>query len=304
MSLWKFTPYNLEKWNDAEERVLFVGPEPNEDKPLDGIFDMGKLFRMAYAENKYLGNKRFYTRCEIMLKGLGVGFDAFRFMDLKAEGGGAQANPSTVSEYVENNLGQVCKYFTSTDLDFGLAPHIIILLGKAQRVFVQHVWDPVKKVADSELKWVGMPSPSSMTGYIGLEHASANIRQHLKPITEQAERWTYDPNNFNDWKSMDEELIVDRGVFYLIQLEPCHDPGRFKVGFASNLSERLRDHRCSAPLATVLAKWPCRPLWEKTAIDCVTQSCEQIHTEVFRTDDISAVQQRCEQFFSLMSDIE
>ena len=97
---------------------------------------------------------------------------------------------------------------------------------------------------------------------------------------------------------------IDQGVFYLIMLEPEHDPGRFKVGFASNLSERLRSHRCSAPLATVLATWPCRPLWEKTAIDCVTQSCEQIHTEVFRTDDIAKVQNRCEQFFGLMPTIE
>ncbi len=97
---------------------------------------------------------------------------------------------------------------------------------------------------------------------------------------------------------------IDQGVFYLIQLEPEHDPGRFKVGFASNLSERLRSHRCSAPLATVLATWPCRPLWEKTAIDCVTQSCEQIHTEVFRTDDIAKVKNRCEQFFALMPAIE
>ena len=97
---------------------------------------------------------------------------------------------------------------------------------------------------------------------------------------------------------------VDRGVFYLIQLEPEHDPGRFKVGFASNLPERLRDHRCSAPFSTVVATWPCRVLWEKTAIDCVTESCERIHTEVFRTDDISEVKERCEQFFALMPDLE
>ena len=122
-------------------------------------------------------------------------------------------------------------------------------------------------------------------------HALEQIKLHLVQARPERDVTSSEPQ-------------VDRGVFYLIQLEPCHDPGRFKVGFASNLPERLRDHRCSAPLATVLAKWPCRPLWEKTAIDCVTQSCEQIHTEVFRTDDISAVQQRCEQFFSLMSDIE
>ena len=94
------------------------------------------------------------------------------------------------------------------------------------------------------------------------------------------------------------------GVFYLIQLEPEHDPGRFKVGFASKLSERMPTHRCSAPMAIVLASWPCRPLWKKTAIDCLAQSCERIHTEVFRTDDIAGIQKRCEEFFALMPEID
>ena len=118
------------------------------------------------------------------------------------------------------------------------------------------------------------------------------IKQHLLQSQSEVEG-----------SKVSSELQIDRGVFYLIQLEPEHDPGRFKVGFASNLSERLRDHRCSAPFATVLAKWPCRILWEKTAIDCVTQSCRRIRTEVFHTEDISDVMNRCEQFFSLMPTI-
>ncbi|OPY80312.1 MAG: hypothetical protein A4E70_01797 [Syntrophus sp. PtaU1.Bin005] len=93
---------------------------------------------------------------------------------------------------------------------------------------------------------------------------------------------------------------IDRGVFYLIELEPAHDPGRFKVGFASNMPERLRQHRCSAPFAIVIATWPCHILWEKTAIACVTQKCEKLHTEVFRAKDIAGVKEKCDQFFSLM----
>lgn len=94
--------------------------------------------------------------------------------------------------------------------------------------------------------------------------------------------------------------IAEQGVFYLMQLEPEHDPGRFKVGFATSLPERLRTLRCSAPFTTVLATWPCKNLWEKTAIDCVTQGCERLHTEVFRTESIDGVRQRCERFFELM----
>ena len=88
---WEFTPYNLDEWNNAEERVLFVGSEPNGNNPHPDILDMGQWFRTACEENNYLGGPQFYKRCEIMLEGLGVGFSAFRFMDLKAVGGGAQA---------------------------------------------------------------------------------------------------------------------------------------------------------------------------------------------------------------------
>ena len=90
------------------------------------------------------------------------------------------------------------------------------------------------------------------------------------------------------------------GVFYLIQLEPEHDPGRFKLGFATNIEERLRSHKTAAPFSRVLKTWPCKLLWEKTAIECVSQGCLRLHTEVFRTESIGEVQSRCERFFKLM----
>jgi len=90
------------------------------------------------------------------------------------------------------------------------------------------------------------------------------------------------------------------GVFYLIQLEPNHDPGRYKLGFASNMDERLRSHKTAAPFATVIATWPCKLLWEKTAIDSITANSEKLYTEVFRTDDIQQVRKRCDDFFALM----
>jgi hypothetical protein len=102
----------------------------------------------------------------------------------------------------------------------------------------------------------------------------------------------------------DEEAVAfvsaEVGVFYLIQLEPSVDPGRFKVGFAANMPDRLRALRCSAPFASIIKKWPCKRLWEKTAIDCVSVGCERLHTEVFRVSSLDAVVSRCEQFFSQM----
>jgi len=100
--------------------------------------------------------------------------------------------------------------------------------------------------------------------------------------------------------SVPEAALYDIGVFYLLSLEPEHDPNRFKVGFASNLNERLRQHRCSAPFAQIVKTWSCRRLWEKTAIECVTDGCQQLHTEVFRAQSLEAVADKCARFFELM----
>jgi len=101
-----------------------------------------------------------------------------------------------------------------------------------------------------------------------------------------------------------EHLPDEQGVFYLLQLEPEHDPGRIKVGFAVSLPERLRTLRCSAPFTKVVQTWPCKVLWERTAIESVTDSCKQLHTEVFRTASIESVVQRCDQFFGLMPKLQ
>ena len=202
MDCWKFTPYDLDKWNKAEERILFVASEPNGDNPNSGNLDMGDWFRTAAPKNNYHKNKPFFRRCEIMLNGINGKnrkvFDNFRFMDLKATQGGGKANTKAVSDYVIDNMNEVTKYFNSTDTNFGLSPHIIVLLGNtAQSIFSELIKD---KVNDKNLKWIGMPHPSRTVGYEGLEDASKKIREHLKPINQQAEKWVYDKNKFDDWR--------------------------------------------------------------------------------------------------------
>lgn len=95
-------------------------------------------------------------------------------------------------------------------------------------------------------------------------------------------------------------LLDDVGFFYLIRLEPNHDPGRFKVGFTTELDGRLQKHRCSAPFAEYAKTWPCRRVWERAAIDCATNECEKLHTEVFRTTSLDDVARRADGFFSVM----
>jgi len=100
-----------------------------------------------------------------------------------------------------------------------------------------------------------------------------------------------------------EEFAPDEGMFYLIQLEPEHDPGRFKVGFTTDLDGRLRHHRCSAPFAAYRKTWPCRRTWERAAIDCMTAGLEQLHTEVFRGSSLDDVAERGNRFFSVMPSV-
>jgi hypothetical protein len=99
------------------------------------------------------------------------------------------------------------------------------------------------------------------------------------------------------------EFAPDEGWFYLIQLEPDHDPGRLKVGFTTDLDGRLRHHRCSAPFAKYTKTWPCRRVWERTAIDSVTSGLEQLHTEVFRAPSVNEVEERGDRFFSVMPSV-
>lgn len=91
------------------------------------------------------------------------------------------------------------------------------------------------------------------------------------------------------------------GYFYVVLLEPELDRNRFKVGFTTDLNGRLSKHKTSAPFAEVLKKWPCRALWERTAIDCVTDGSERLHTEVFRASNgIEEVLERADAFFRVM----
>ena len=93
-------------------------------------------------------------------------------------------------------------------------------------------------------------------------------------------------------------------VFYVILLEPERDPGRFKVGFSTDVAERLRSHQTSAPFSKLVKTWPCKALWEKTAIDCIAEGCEQLAAEVFRTQDIHDVICRADRFFELMPTLQ
>jgi len=155
-------------------------------------------------------------------------------------------------------------------------------VGKAK----QTVFKVLKRLGIESRKMRGPDSRGQLIAYI------TNVESAL--VKAEIQNMQGSESNISD------PVIPELGVFYVVQLEPDHDPGRFKVGFASNMAERLRAHRCSAPFSVVLKTWPCRSLWEKTAIDSVCDGCERLHTEVFRIDTIDKVISKCDAFFSLM----
>lgn len=98
------------------------------------------------------------------------------------------------------------------------------------------------------------------------------------------------------------EKIIDSetGVFYIIQLVPDLDTKRIKFGFASNLNDRLDQHRTAAPTAVVLTTWPCKKCWEPTIIDFLSSvHCKLIRSEVFECDDLISLVQYGDKLFSL-----
>lgn len=151
----------------------------------------------------------------------------------------------------------------------------------------QSIFKIIKKLSIETMKENSSSGRGQAIAYVSKEDEE-RINEYLSRSTIEADEESPTAN------------FEINGVFYLIQLEPIHDPGRFKVGFATTIEDRMRTHKCSAPLLKLIKTWPCKLLWEKTAIDCVTVNCEKIHTEVFRTDSFNSVKEKCDMFFSVM----
>ena len=77
------------------------------------------------------------------------------------------------------------------------------------------------------------------------------------------------------------------GFFYIIQLIPELMSNRIKLGFATNVENRLKTHKTSAPTAILMRSWECNKEWERTAIASITRyECKHIGGEVFECKDL------------------
>jgi len=195
MTRWEFSPYNKDEWNNSCERILFVAAEPKGEQPNGGNYDMGEWFRTANSNNNFHNIERFYRRIEIILTGIlngkniGNVFNCFRFIDLKATSGNVKSDIREIGDYVIHNLDEVINYFNSTEENFGLSPHILVLLRNPAQSIFKRLLRPLL-INNPSLQWVGMPHPSHTVDYEALAKASVEIREHLCPISDETtDKW-------------------------------------------------------------------------------------------------------------------
>ncbi len=92
-----------------------------------------------------------------------------------------------------------------------------------------------------------------------------------------------------------------KGYFYVIQLVPELSAARIKVGYASDIQQRLAAHRTASPTAELVKHWPCKITWERAAIDSLTRmGCRLIANEVYDCSDISTLVELGDSFFAIM----
>src|SRR3972149_4014573 len=121
---WTFEPVFPESYREERYRVFIVGSEPHE-RPGEGWRpdrrDTGLWFRTA-PDNANWGNENFYVRTveqlHAVLATLGVKPDSdrdalchLRHLDLKATGGGTEADRDQVSQWVLANIDKVAGYW-------------------------------------------------------------------------------------------------------------------------------------------------------------------------------------------------
>ena len=93
----------------------------------------------------------------------------------------------------------------------------------------------------------------------------------------------------------------ENGFFYMIALIPEYNRGRIKVGFATNVEERLCNHRTAAPTAELVRAWPCKRAFEKTIIAALSSLGKQVRNEVYDFDNVELIISKAETLFSLLN---
>ncbi len=92
-------------------------------------------------------------------------------------------------------------------------------------------------------------------------------------------------------------------LFYLIDLYPGHTD-IYKIGWTSDIEQRLRTYRTTSPNLHRVKSWPCKREQdaEATRYAMTFQGLQKLGPETFRTQDIESVVNYLDQFFNMATD--
>ncbi len=92
-------------------------------------------------------------------------------------------------------------------------------------------------------------------------------------------------------------------LFYLIDLYPGH-ADICKIGWTSDIEQRLKTYRTTAPNLRRVKSWPCKREQdaEATRYALTFQGLHKMGPETFETQDIEAVVNHLDQFFNMATD--
>lgn len=158
-----------------------------------------------------------------------------------------------------------------------------------------------------------------MDDYIFLRQIAADLKVAYTTIRKRADKLgipviqVKTENNIasaaiakSDFDKLMESLATikvsgEDGFFYMIALIPEYNKGRIKLGFASDVIERLGNHKTAAPTAEIIKTWPCKRAYEATVIAAISSMGKQIRNEVYEFDNVDLVVAKADTLFSLLN---
>ena len=104
-------------------------------------------------------------------------------------------------------------------------------------------------------------------------------------------------------KSSNNENVSIESIFYLILIAPDLSEYRVKLGFTTNLEQRLTSYKTICPNVKVVKTWECNKEWEKAIIDmAITNKDKIIGEEVFDVNDVALLVDRIDNIFAMLNE--
>lgn len=84
---------------------------------------------------------------------------------------------------------------------------------------------------------------------------------------------------------IESDILVKKEEFYLIQICPDISLKRIKIGYTTDIEQRIGNYKTICPTCKLIKTWPCKRIWEKAIIDmAIVKDFVKLGDEVFDCD--------------------